>query len=166
MAVQDLSAEQLSFLQTYLNVTLPGGAVRGDGAPPISLVKLGKARIEWGNARRAALAGVKSLEQVLEREYKDDPEASAALPDALKTLAGVMGRIASQLEDELDEVLNAEEADRARLAVGPAATAQDYIALCDSDPVLAALDGNEFTPDMKVTGPMKQSLSQVVTALG
>ena len=166
MGFEDLSPQQRAFVERYLDVSLPVPGGPDGGPAQISITKLSKARLEWGNVRKAALSGTKRLEDILQAEYGDDPAAAQALPLALKTLSGTISQINEKLEDELDAVLNAEESERARLVDPPAATAVNFIALCDSHPILRELDGNEFLPDMNVVLSMKQSLARVVAALG
>ncbi len=132
----------------------------------LSLVRLGRSRIEWGGARAAAVTGIGRLRKAVADEFADDAEQAAALVNALSMLDGLIARLDAQLEADLDAVLNAPPGPVQAAAMAAARrTLQDTSALIGSDPLLAGLDGNEILPDLVVRAPLQARLADITAAL-
>lgn len=155
--------EQITMALSKLGAAAGG---QGQDGKRLSLVKLGKARIEWADTRLAGIAGIQRLKVAIERDYADMPEAASAVKSAADRLDRTIGTLNAALQDQLDLVLNAEgpareaEAERARQLMKAFGT------FVDADPVMAALDGNEILPELAVTGPLRAKLAEIAAALG
>jgi hypothetical protein len=156
-----------------LEPLLQGAAPKGNqgqapqGTGKLSIVKLGKARIEWGNLRSRAVSDIATLKSKLQEEFGSDAEQTAQLGAALKTLDGTISQLNDNLGLQLDAVLNAKtDNERAALAGTAKATMQQFQRYVDSDTIIAELDGNEVMPDMLVIGPLKAKLQEIAAALG
>ena len=143
-----------------LKVALPAG---GTG---LSLVKLGQARLAWGGVRGRALADIETVRAAVAAEFADDDEQQSALNAALTRIGGLAAHFNATLEDQLDAVLNAQERARPQLANAARATLSDYVTFLESDALMAAIDGNEITPQVQIAAPMRRALSDVAAALG
>ena len=135
-------------------------------APGLSLVRLGRARIEWPKVRDQAFRDLDRLKQSIIADYADMPDAAAKVQTALKRLDQSLADFHENLHDRLDAVLNADTGARA----APIAAAREMIRgfdqLLASDPVLAELDGNEFLPDIRIQAPLRAQLTEISKALG
>jgi hypothetical protein len=155
--------ETLDQAEALVKQALTGGAPQGS----LSVMKLGKARIEWGGIRTMALQDIKRLQTALKDEFQDDAEQLPQLTDCLKKLDSLLTDFNEELDNQLDAVLNAkDEGQRRSLAQTAKATMARFVQLVDKDPVVKALDGNEMIPDMQVAAPMRAKLQEIATALG
>jgi uncharacterized protein YqeY len=151
---------------------LQGPKLSGDGAPSgtggkLSLVKLGKARIEWDQLRTKAVTDIGTLQQKLQEEYKDDADQSSQLAAAVKTLGGLVTQLNAELGAKLDDVLNAQdEGKRKPFIDGAKATMTKFIQFVQGDKIMMALDGNEIMPEMHVVAPLQGKLKEIASALG
>jgi len=136
------------------------------GASKVSLVKLGKARLEWIGVRDAALADIRKLQKSIEAEFRDDAEQAQELKAALARLNESIRELEAKLHEELDQVLNAEEAARPSLVGVARKTLTRLTSYLDTDPIMAELDDNEVVPGMKVVAPMRAKLDEISAALG
>lgn len=132
----------------------------------VSLVKLGRARIELEPLQRNAIGEINLLKFDLQREFREDEEQAAQLAAALVTLDGVIQSLSATIPNQLDEILNADEDAREPLIDNVRRSIFDLERLVDTDPVISKLDGNEVRPDMAVVGPLRQKLAEVSAALG
>ncbi len=141
-------------------------AAAAGGAPTVSLVKLGKARLEWPDTRNQALGDLNRLKKQIEADYADTPEAAGDVASAIKKLDQSFATFNAGLHDQLDAVLNADEPDR----TAHIATARQMISTfakhVDSDPIISALDGNDILPDVSIAGPIQAKLQEISAALG
>lgn len=136
-------------------------------AGTLSLVKLGKSRIEWIGVRRAAVAGIGQLRDAIAQEFAADPEQAGALQQALGMLDTLVGQLDSRLEANLDAVLNAAAGrDQAAALAAARRMLEAAMALVDGDPLMSELDGNEILPDLAVQAPLKAKLADIAAALG
>jgi len=132
----------------------------------VSLVKLGKARLEWPQVRDQAMVDLGRLKDQIREDYEDDPDAAGEVTSALGMLDKSLAAFQIKLHERLDEVLNA-EADARTAKVGEARKIINaFNKHIDSDPVLGALDSNEILPDLQITAPLRQKLSEISAALG
>jgi hypothetical protein len=138
----------------------------GNQPAKFSLVKLGKARIEWIGVRDKAVADIKRLKDALAEEFDSDPDQTEALAAALKRLDNVMKGLEVTLPDELDAILNAEETAREQLIATARKTLNSLNRLCNEDEVVAELDGNEVIEGFLVVEPMRAKLAEISAALG
>ncbi len=134
-------------------------------AAPISIVELGKARHEWIATREKVFADLGRMKRQIEADYADMPEAADAVNGALSRLDRLIADLNMALHDELDEVLNAEPANRPAKAAKARATMADFAKLVKSDPIFKELDGNDILPDVAITGPLVSRLAQINKAL-
>jgi hypothetical protein len=158
--------EQLVAVLGKLGVTGAAPAPAAAAAGGVSLVKLGKARLEWADARVQGVSGIQRLKVAIQEDYADMPEAGDAVRAALGRLDKLVGQIDDRLVDELDAVLNAPAEARGPLADRARSTIAGFSAVVDKDPILAALDGNEFVPELSVVAPLRARLAAISAALG
>ncbi|WP_217351824.1 hypothetical protein [Ruegeria sp. HKCCD8929] len=135
-------------------------------AGPVSLVKLGKVRLEWPETRTKAFADLDRLKKHIESEYSDMPEAAGAVSAALSQLDKSLATFNENLHEQLDEVLNADESDRKAQVDAAHDMIKRFNKHVDSDPILAELDGNDILPDVSIAAPIRAKLSEIATALG
>jgi hypothetical protein len=158
------SGDQIAWVARVLGVT-PEPETGGSGT--LSLVKLGRARIEFLGAQRRAVSEIGRLRGTLQKKFGDDTEQAGVLARAdaaLNTLAQSLGE---GLNDQLDAVLNESDAGkRQRLATTARATMQRLAKLVDGNPIMAKLDGNEVLPDMQVRAPLAAGLRAIAAVLG
>jgi hypothetical protein len=142
-------------------------AESADAPPGLSLVKLGKSRIEWAGLRDRAHADIERLQSALLDEFRDDDEQQPALAKAIGALDGVIEQLNADLENQLDAVLNAADpAERGKLIATAKTTMNRFTGFVTGDPVMSKLDGNEILPDLKVTGPLTAKLQEISASLG
>ncbi len=157
------AAKTLDELTKLLNGAAPSA---GGSQGQISLVKLGKARIEWNNVRLHAVQEIQRLKQILEDEYKDDEEDKKALAQALQRLDSTINTMNAELGDQLDRLLNADGTERAKLAPIAKTVVEKMISFVGTDELMAVMDGNEYAPDMLVTAPIRRKLQEIAATLG
>lgn len=136
----------------------------GNGAG-ISLVKLGKVRLEWDTVRRQAIKELQRLKDLLLEEYEGDRNEAAALTAAHQRLDAMVAQMNEELGDRLDDVLNADAAVRPTKAAEAKSVVLRIIDLVDNDDILSVVDGNEYAPDMRVAQPMRSKLQEIVVTL-
>ncbi len=141
------------------------GAASG-AAAGLSLVKLGKARLEWPEIHTAASSELKRLKAEIQNQYSDMPQAAGAVTSALKTLDDSFALFNERLHDQLDEVLNAEEDARGKEISNAKRMIASFSKHVDSDPIIAAIDGNDILPDTRIAQPIRQKLAEISAALG
>jgi hypothetical protein len=133
---------------------------------PLSLVKLGKARLEWNDVRNHAIREFQRLKSLLQEEYRDDAAEAATLAKAVQRLDGAIASLNEQLGADLDAVLNADAAKRPQAITTAKATLRRFVALIETDELMSLMDGNEFAPEMEVAAPMRDKLEEITTSLG
>ena len=131
----------------------------------VSLVKLGKARLEWPGVRDKAFADLGLLKKAITADYADMPEAAQQVSGALATLDKSLSVFQLDLHDKLDEVLNAEGAARAGKVVEVRRIIDAFGKRLDSDPILGALDENDILP-VQIAAPLRGKLGEISEALG
>src|SRR5262249_44923251 len=143
-------------------------ATAPQGAPTaLSLIKLGKARLEWIGSRSKAVQDIGGLKAAIEAELKDDPEQQGQLAAALKRLDGLITELNEDLGNQLDAVLNASDPGQSQaLARTAQATMDRFIKFVDTDEIMAELDGNEVLPGLQITGPLRAKLRDIAIGLG
>lgn len=143
----------------------PNTATGGNGT--LSLVKLGRARIEFLGAQRRAIAEIGRLRGALQKKFADDAEQAATLTRADATLKTLADSLDATLNDELDAVLNEADAGKRQALADTARTTMQRLAgLVDGNPIMARLDGNEVLPEMQVRAPLASGLRAIAAALG
>lgn len=160
------------WVSRVLGVTVPDASTpstdNGGSDQPrtLPLVRLGRARLQWMDARQRALDGVTALKGEIAEEFADRPDQQQQLAQALATLGNKLDELGPRLEEQLDQMLNARTPnEQGDLAKTVRTTLQRFMAYVDSDPIIGALDGNEVLPSMMVTAPMRAALSQIAKAL-
>jgi hypothetical protein len=143
----------------------------GDGAPgtagKFSVMKLGKARIEWGQLASKAIADIGNLMELIEDEFGDDPNQKDQLANAKKRVEKLVADLKDELSPALDNVLNGQdETQRKPLIETAKGMLAKYMKILQSDPIMTKLDGNEVMPDMQVAAPMQAKLQEISAALG
>ncbi|MBN8626370.1 MAG: hypothetical protein J0M17_12860 [Planctomycetes bacterium] len=137
---------------------------RASTAPALSLVKLGRARLEWIDGRKKAIHEIRRLQQALQAEF-DGGDQQLELNRAVKRLELLIADLDAKLEDCLDAVLNAAESERSTALAQARVTLQKSQALVDADEIMVELDGNEVLPDMVVAATLRERLQAVAAAL-
>ncbi|MFO0906697.1 MAG: hypothetical protein U0939_27075 [Pirellulales bacterium] len=132
----------------------------------ISVMQLGKARIEWQQVRSNAIDGIRRLQVELKRVFKDDLDQRKQLAEALTRLSALIEQLNDELGEQLDRVLNAEESERLRLAAVARSTLTRFIKFVDQDELMVSLDENEVIPSMWVVDPLRASLANIDKVLG
>lgn len=141
----------------------------GQSATPggLSIKALGQARLEWDTVRAEAFTGAETVKKVISAVYAEDPDAAGAVKEALGKLDTALSRLALDLRNDLDAVLNAPTPEAAKPGIETARKrVETFLKLTEADPVLSTLDHNEFTPDLKVIAPLRANLSNISAALG
>jgi len=154
-----------AWVERVLNVKSAASGTAGTGGT-LSVMKLGKARVEWIGVRRNAVGEIGRLREAIRDEFQDDEEQAAQLEAALAKLGQRIDKLDPTLEQQLDVVLNAAEAARPAPAEVARRTLQDVIDYLQTDEVLAEVDGNEVLPDIAVVGNMRAALGNIAAALG
>lgn len=132
----------------------------------VSIVKLGKSRLEWKTTRDTAGADLKRLKKVIADEFVDDKEQAAALAAAMKTFDNLVAEVENDLHEQLDTILNADPEARKPLIVVAKKTIAKLSSTLDNDEVMAEIDDNEFIPGFSVVAPLKKKLQDISAALG
>lgn len=147
--------------------SLAASAPKDGAAGELSIVKLGKARIEWISVRREGLAGVEQLKKDIMSVYVDAPTAKKAVSESLAKLQGAVSKLDATLENHLDAVLNEADPNRRKgLAKRVSETVRKFSDLCENDPILKEIDGNEFNKNTRIIAPIRNKLSDIQKALG
>jgi hypothetical protein len=162
----DQAKAALGQLVELLKSAVPPTAPQAGATGKVSLVKLGKARLEWIGVRDAALADIRKLQKSIEAEFRDDAEQAQELKAALARLNESIRELEAKLHEELDQVLNAEEAARPALVGVARKTLTRLTSYLHTDPIMAELDDNEVVPGMKVAAPLRAKLDEISAALG
>jgi hypothetical protein len=144
----------------------PGHAKPAAVGGGVSLVQLGKVRLEWNQTRGHAVSELTRLKSILQREYRDATDEQAALVKALRRVDDTISAMDEELSRQLDQVLNAPAAKRPELAAAAKATLRRIASRLGSDEVLLSIDGNELAPEMKVAAPLRAKLTEIVAFLG
>lgn len=163
---QDTLTKLAELLKSLGSPSGGSGASPTGGSGKVSLVKLGKARLEWITVRDAALADLRALQATIAAEFKSDAEQLQALKAALTKLNEGVRELEAKLPDELDLVLNAEEANRPPLIAAARKTIDRLTNYLNTDPIMAELDDNEVIPGMKVVAPVRAKINEISAALG
>ena len=162
----DQAKAALGQLADLLKSAVPPTAPPTGATGKVSLVKLGKARLEWITVRDAALADIRKLQAAIAAEFRDDKEQVAELKSALVKLNESIRELEAKLHDELDQVLNAAEAARPPLVAIARKTLSRLTSYLDTDPIMGELDDNEVVPGMMVVAPVRAKLDEISAALG
>jgi len=142
-----------------------GKAPQGDGK--LSLVKLGKARIEWGQLTSKAIADIGTMMELIEEEFADYTDQKTELANAKKRVEGLIADLKDELSPALDNVLNGQDDNQRKPLIERAkGILAKYVKIVQSDPIMTKLDGNEVMPEMKVCAPMQGKLQEIAAALG
>ena len=88
------------------------------------------------------------------------------MANALKRLDKLIADLNEELEQQLDAVLNATEAQRPPLASTVKQTMKKFVRLVEADEIMVDLDGNDILSDMEVTEPLRLKLQTIAAALG
>ena len=163
------AAKTLDELEGLVKATRPmegaGNGPKGDGK--FSVMKLGKARIEWGQLASKAIADIGNLMELIEDEFGDDPNQKDQLANAKKRVEKLVADLKDELSPALDNVLNGQdETQRKPLIETAKGMLAKYMKILQSDPIMTKLDGNEVMPDMQVAAPMQAKLQEISAALG
>lgn len=135
-------------------------------ANAVSLVALGKARLEWDSVRQHAIGEFERLKGILKDEYEDFDDEQAALEAAVQRLNSMIATLNEELGDRLDTVLNSDPGQRPTLTGAAKSVLERFTSFVDADEILAGIDGNEYAPDMQVAAPMRSTLQKIASALG
>lgn len=166
-----LTAAQADFIRQFLGIEIPAPAGAAEapnpGAGAISVAKLGKARLEWATHKKRMFAEINRLKSAVHKAYQTAPELQRTVAGGLTKLDTALVQFSDDLADQLDAVLNEDDSARQQKLSGKAAkTAAGFLAFCDADPVVSAIDGNEFLPDMNIVGTARARLHNITSALG
>lgn len=132
----------------------------------VSLVKLGKARVEWNGVRQHAVSEFERLKNILQAEYKGDPDEQETLTKAMQRLDSMVATMNEELGNELDKVLNADPAQRPSLTATAKSVLARFKNFVETDKLMSVIDGIEYAPDMQVAAPLRAKLNDISAALG
>jgi ribosomal protein S20 len=138
----------------------------GQGAGGVSVMKLGKARIEWRDVRGMALADVGTLKTRIRSAFRTMPEQREAVEAGLKKLDDALAELNDELGVELDKILTeSDAAKRAAMAKDVAATTRKFLKMTETHPVISAIDGTVYMPGIQVVKPLTKTLNDILDAL-
>ena len=168
MTAQDLGSEEqfaksLAILDRLEGLLNAPAATSASGE--ISLVKLGKARVEWIDVRSKAMQELQRFKQILQDEYQDDPKEQTALANAIQRLTKTGAALNEELADQLDRVLNTDTAQRPQQLNTAKSVLARFVNFLESDDLMSVIDGNEYAPDMLVAEPLRRKLQEIAAAL-
>ncbi len=171
MSAQDLGSDGqyaksmtiLDKLEGLLKATPAAGAA--GASAELSVVKLGKARLEWIDVRLKAMKELERFKQILQDEYQDDPKQQSALANAIQRLTKTGAALNQELADQLDRVLNADTAQRPQQLNTAKSVLARFVNFLESDELMSVIDGNEYAPDMQIAGPLRRKLQDIAAAL-
>jgi hypothetical protein len=132
----------------------------------VSIMKLGKARVEWLTTRDKAIGDLKRLKAMIAEEFGDDTEQAEVLADAMHKFDQLISTVDNALHEQLDLVLNAEVNERGPLVKSAKATISALVNTLNNDEVMQEIDGNEFDPATNVVEPLNKKLQEISVALG
>lgn len=132
----------------------------------VSIMKLGKARVEWLTTRNKAVSDLAGLKAIIAEEFRDDGEQAGVLAEAMKTFDQIIVTVENNLHEQLDSILNAEVNARGPLVKAAKATIAALVNTLTTDEVMLEIDGNEFDPTTKVVEPLNTKLQEISAALG
>jgi len=149
-----------------LGVSVDAAPAAQPSSGAVSIMKLGKARVEWIGIRAQAAADLARLTEAISAEFADDAEQAPQLAAAVKQLRERIDRLDPTLEEQLDQVLQAPDAARPPLVQAARKTLGDFTRFIATDPIMTKLDGNEVLPDMMVVASLRMALINIAAALG
>jgi hypothetical protein len=132
----------------------------------ISVMKLGKARHEWNDARIHAIGEIRRLQEILQEVYEGNQAVQSALSAAHQRLDSMIATMNEELGNQLDKVLNANADERPTQTSTAKTLLGRFLHFVESDEVLSVIDRNEYAPDMEVAKPLQAKLQQIAAALG
>ncbi len=140
---------------------------KADAEGGLSLVRLGKTRIEWIGVRDTSLAAIDELSAKINDFYEGFPALLPQIGASIAKLNTLVARIDNNLHNQLDVVLNArDEESRAREIQTAKSLIRGLSSFIDSDPVARTIDDNPFDPGLRVVAPVRSTLSEISAALG
>ncbi len=140
-------------------------AAGAKSAGQLSLVQLGKARLEWLDIWRSGVSEIERLKNTLLEMFRDDAKQAGQLAVALKDLDDTISQIDNTLSDRLDEVINANYDSRPKLIASAKAIIERLNASL-STPLMLLMDDNDVVPGMLVVAPLRAKLQEISAALG
>lgn len=126
-----------------------------------------KARREWQSVKEKAIQDLEAVKDGIRDHYLDDPDAYKQVNGKLAMLDGIMENLNDDLRDVLDNYVATPLGDGSQQqALGQKATdlVKDYLKFTTSDPLLDALDKEEFAP-VKIKAPIQRALKDLVKTL-
>jgi hypothetical protein len=148
-ALRSIPTEQTEWITRVLGVKLAAPAAP---QPAIGIVALQKSRLAWDTTRKSVLAQLKSIEAAIIADvtrHNEDPDTEdeydlTEVTGSLPKLYQLLERYDERLIDKLDEALNAEGEERARLNKQAQDVVKEYQAFLGNDEELAQIDKNGF----------------------
>ena len=149
--------EILGRVESLLKVKPPAGAPASPVAsaakpaavagkvPPATKVVLQQSRLAWDASRKKIHGDLGKLEQSILELFADDPRL-AEVRQKVRKLDQVLLGFGTELEDTLDEALNASEAEKPKLQAKAAAVLKRYRAYLANDPLVKAVAQNPTAP--------------------
>ena len=143
---------QDAWVLEVLGIHVGGGETDGavEGGP--SLVALQKSRLAWDSLRKSVQSQLRSIEQAalkaVEEHNKDEAQEDEYDPGEvatkLQSTYSILEKLDERLIKKLDEALNAEGAERARLNREARDIVREYQATVATDKMLGRIDLNGF----------------------
>jgi hypothetical protein len=161
---QDLGSDG-EFAQAMTILDQLDGLLKAAPSGGVSVMKLGKARIEWKDVRSKAIQDLERFKQILRDEYGSEPKQQAALAAAVKRLDATTGTLDEELGEKLDQVLNADTTQRPQKVTAAKSVLARFVQFIESDDLMSVIDGNEYAPDMKVAEPLRGKLKEIEAVL-
>jgi hypothetical protein len=157
----------LGQVENLVKQILAATAQRAQAPVGISLVKLGRARVEWIATRTRALGDMQRLKAAIQTEFKNDPQQQAQLAAAIARLDAIFEQLNEDLGNQLDDVLNEKDpVRRQELAAVATGTMNRFLEYVASDEIMAELDSNEVVPEIQIAGLVRNRLKEIEAALG
>jgi hypothetical protein len=151
------SADKVVWVNKNLVVAFPGMPPPAPPRPtskPITYIGMQKSRLAWDALRKSVQSQLQGLEAAIVRaviEHNKDNSAKdeftpADVQRGTKKLYEILARLDERLIETLDKALNAQGMERANLLKQAKTLIQEYQAFVQSDPMIATIDKNSFTP--------------------
>ncbi len=156
-----------TLLTAQVTATEGMGGAADEAGRGFSIVKLGKARLEWRDVRRDALAELDLVKEAIVEAYEGEPKKQGEVREAIRRLDTLFVTLDESLYAELDEVLNAPTPTERQTKIAVAkATVKRFLDFTLTNPIMTTVDDNRFVKDTRVAGPIRAKLNEIAAALG
>ncbi|MEN1679688.1 MAG: hypothetical protein AAGJ46_08845 [Planctomycetota bacterium] len=126
-----------------------------------------KARRQWQTIKEQAIQDLEAVKDGVRDHYMDDPDAYEQVDGKLAMLDGIMENLNDDLRDVLDAYVTTPVSNGVKLndlSTEATKLVEQYLKFTDKEPLLDALDKEEFAP-VKIKAPIQQALKDLVKTL-